>query len=305
MEPNFVLSQPTKTRAGYGAERPVGSNPDSRLAVPGYTDESWDVPSTPTSADFPFTSRIQKGGALLGDMRQLVCQWQTKGAEVAPHRFVRDVLPKATQARASDTYVRAFLPRMIEGSPKDAWKLCAVLEDCLPSMEVVVPFYYWITARAETILYRFASEELYSMARSGAVGVGTSDVTNWITKTCKQEGKVWSDIVIIKVARAMLAALRDFGVLSGASKKSIAASHLSLEAFALIAWCLRNQLEDNRDLKSHPDWRLFLVSPENVERLLLEAHQHGWLHYQVAGAVTRIEFHHNTFYEFVRAVVTR
>lgn len=255
------------------------------------------------SADF--TSRIQKGGALLGDMRQLVCQWPTKSEGVTPHRFVRDVLPKATQARASDTYVRAFLPRMIEGSPKDAWKLCAALEDCLPAIDVVVPFYYWITARAEMILYRFATEELYSMARSGAVGVATSDLTSWITKICKEQGKIWSDVVIIKVARAMLAALRDFGVLSGASKKTIAASHLSLEAFALIAWCLRNQLEDSRDLKTHPDWRLFLLSPENVERLLLEAHQHGWLHYQVAGAVTRIEFPSTTFNNYVRHVLSR
>ena len=251
------------------------------------------------------TSRIQKGGALLGDMRQLVCQWYSKGANVAPHRFVRDVLPKATQARASDTYVRAFLPRLIEGSPKDAWKLCAALEDCLPSMEVVVPFYYWITARAEPILYRFTTEELYSMARSGAVAVGTSDVTNWIININAQEGRAWSGIVTIKVARAMLAALRDFGVLAGASKKRIAASHLSLEAFALIAWCLRIQLEDNRDLKTHPDWRLFLLSPDNVERLMLEAHQHGWLHYQVAGAVTRIEFPSTTFNDYVRHVLSR
>jgi len=251
------------------------------------------------------TSRIQKGGALLGDMRQLVCSWHSKRDDVPPQKFVREVLQKATQARVNDTYNRAFLPRFIEGSPKLAWKLCAALEDCHPSMEVVVPFYYWITARAEIILYRFATEELYYLARSGNIGVGTRELTNWIKKTCLQDGKEWSDIVTIKVARAMLAALRDFGILSGASKKSIAASHLSLEAFALIAWCLRNQLADNRDLKTHPDWRLFLLSPENVERLLLEAHQHGWLHYQVAGAVTRMEFPSLTFNDYVRHVLSR
>lgn len=255
------------------------------------------------SADL--TTRIQKGGALLADMRQLVCQWATKEPGLAPHRFVRVVLPKATQARARDTYVRAFLPRMIEGSPRDAWKLCAALENALPAMEVVIPFYYWITARAEPVLYRFASEELYAMARSGVARVGTSDVTQWINKVCLQEGKKWSDIVIIKVARAILAALRDFGVLRGASQKSIASSHLSLEAFALVAWCLRNQLQDHRDLKTHPDWRLYLLSPDNVERLLLESHQYGWLHYQVAGAVTRIEFPFPTFHDIVRHILAR
>jgi hypothetical protein len=238
-------------------------------------------------------------------MRQLVCQWEAKREDVSPHRYVREVLPKATQARASDTYVRAFLPRMIEGSPKDAWKLCAELENCLPTMDVVIPFYYWITARAEPILYRFATEELYSLARAGATGIGTNELTNWIRKTCQQEGKAWSDVVIIKVARAMLAALRDFGVLSGASRKTIAAAHLSLEAFTMIAFCLRNLLSDHRDLKTHPDWRLFLLSPDNVERLLLEAHQHGWLNYQAAGAVTRIEFTFVTFHDCVGHILAR
>lgn len=249
------------------------------------------------------TSRIQKGGALISDMRQLVCHWGRKPPAVAPARYVKDVLSKATQARAKDTYIRAFEPRFIHGSPPQAWKLCSALEERLPSVEIVGAFYYWLTARAEPILYRFVTEELFEQARCGASFATSPDLAQWIRKTCAAEGKAWADIVNIKVARAMLAALRDFGVLAGASKKRIAPAHLPLESFCLIAFCLRVVVADSQELTAHPDWRLFLLFPKTVERLLLEAHQHGWLHYQAAGAVTRLEFPATTFDDYVRLVL--
>jgi hypothetical protein len=255
--------------------------------------------------DSELTSRIQKGGALLGDMRQLVCHWEKFPLGITPPRFVRDVLPKATQARANDTYIRAFKPRFIDGSPREAWRLCASLEASLPPQEIVKPFYYWVTARAEPLLYRYVTEELYQQSRAGVRAVGSSDLALWIQKTCAVGGKAWSDVVNIKVARAMLAALRDFGVLAGSSKKTIAVADLPLESFCLIAFCLRMVLSDNRDLAEHPDWRLFLLSPQMVERLLLEAHQHGWLNYQTAGRVTRLEFPSLNFDDYVRRVLAR
>ena len=242
---------------------------------------------------------------MLGDMRQLVCHWGEMPPDTAPGRFVMDVLPKATQSRANDTYSRVFMPRFIDGSPKNAWKLCARLEEALPAQEIVKPFYYWVTARAEPLLYRFATEELYQQSRTGMTSVGSPDLAVWIKKTCAEEGKAWSDVVNIKVARSMLAALRDFGVLSGSSKKTIAAAHLPLESFCLIAFCIRVILADSQELTSHPDWRLFLLSPEIVSRLLLEAHQYGWLHYQTAGAVSRLEFPSTTFDDYVRLVLPR
>lgn len=251
------------------------------------------------------TSRIQKGGALLGDMRQLVCHWAEKPEEMPPGRFVKNILPKATQARANDTYSRTFRPRFIEGSPENAWILCAALEECLPSAEVARAFYYWVTARSEPILYRYVVDELFDQVRSGVRAVTSPELAGWIQRACAEEGKAWSDVVNIKVARAMLAALRDFGVLSGAAKKSVGTAHLPLESFCLILFCLREILAESRDLTSHTDWRLFLLSPQAVERLLLDAHQHGWLDYQAAGGISRLEFPCTTFESYARLVLDR
>ena len=254
---------------------------------------------------FEFTSRIQKGGALLSDMRQLVCNWSGKSDEVSPGRFVKNILPKATQARANDTYIRAFQPRFIAGSPSEAWRLCAALEECLPTADVARAFYYWITARAEPVLYRYVTEDLFEQSQTGITSVGSEDLARWINKTASAEGKVWSDVVAIKVARAVLAGLRDFGVLEGSSKKHISPGHLPLEAFSLVAFCLRKILHDSGNPTEHPDWRLFLLTPRSVDRLFLESHQHDWLDYQSAGGISRLEFPVETFTEYVRLVLDR
>lgn len=260
-------------------------------------------PARMLESNSDFTSRLQKGGALLSDMRQLVCHWADKPQSLAPARFVKDVLPKSTHARANDTFIRSFHPRFIEGSPKNAWELCAVLEENHPTLEVARTFYYWLTARSEPVLYRYVTEALFQQAKTGISEVTSAEASEWIQKNQTERNRTWSDIVRIKVARGMLAALRDFGILSGSSRKSIAPLHLPLESFCLIAFCLRNVLGDHQDLTQHPDWRLFLLSPTAVERLLLEAHQHNWLHYQAAGAVSRLEFPAQTFEAYARIVL--
>ena len=251
------------------------------------------------------TSRIQKGGALLGDMRQLVCHWAAKAPGVPPARFVAEVLQKPTRARAEDTYQRAFLPRFIASCPPDAWKLCAEIEQHDPPIEIIRLFYYWLTARAEPVLYRYVTEELWQVARTGNTEIRTEDLANWIRIECQNAGKKWSSTVTIKTARAMLAALRDFGILEGAAKKRIAPIHLPLETFCLIAFCLRTIVKQRGDLTAHKDWRLFLLSPENAERLFLEAHQRGWIDYQVAGGISRVEFPRQDYHAYCRHILSR
>lgn len=261
--------------------------------------------ASPLDRKREFTSRIQKGGALLGDMRQLVCRWAEKPPEVSPVRYVAEILQKRTRARTEDTYQRAFLPRFIANQPRDSWKLCAEIEQHGPAIEIVRPFYYWITARAEPVLYRYATEELFHIASTGRAEVRVEDLASWIRIECGKNGKTWSDTVTVKTARAMLAALRDFGILEGAAKKRLAPTYLPLETFCLIAFCLRCVLHGRGDLTTHLDWRLFLLSPQAIERLFLEAHQHSWIHYQVAGAISRIEFPEQDFHAYCRYILAR
>lgn len=249
------------------------------------------------------TTRLQKGGALLSDMRLMVNAWSDEMAELDPIPFLARVLPKTTMARVKDTFVRAFRPRFLEGSPSHAWRLARTLEELEADLQIIRSFYYWITARSEGALYGFVSEVVYSRSRSAHRDVRVEDAVAWISPNLGKTGKSWTPTVTLKVARGMLAALRDFGILEGSVKKHIAAFHLSPEAFALIAFCINDLGVDGRELVKHLDWRLFLTGETGVEHLLLECHQHGWLRFEVAGELCRTEFPDVSFKEFAHGVL--
>jgi len=251
---------------------------------------------------FDYTSRLQKGGALLEDMRRLVLAWSDDLMDGDPLQVAMRALGKATGARAKDTYVRSFRPRFIHGDPPNAWKLARMLEDAGASLEVLRPFYYWLTARAEKPLYEYVTNELCARGTS-TLRIEVNDVIVWLRDRLEAEGRGWSPTILRKVARGMLAALRDFDILQGKTKKSLAPQHLSAEAFAIIAFSLHKIGASGKGLVHHPDWRLFLLGDHEVERCFLEAHQAGWLSFHAAGNIFRIDFPAETFQEYVYAIL--
>lgn len=249
-----------------------------------------------------YTTRIQKGGALLDDMRQLVRTW-----EDAPTTVLRDsglrsnVLNKATRARLSDVYRRAFLPRFVEGRIPNAWRLVRPLEDAHAGIQVVRPAYYWVSARAEPLIEDFVREFILPRQALVRTGIGTEDVIHWLqAKRCP-----WSHTVRTKVARGLLAALRDFGVLEGRAQKRLAGGMLSVPAFAYLARCFRETGAISRSLVLHADWQLFLLTPAEVEHFFLLAHQERFLQYHAAGSTVSISFPTESLEEYAHVVAQR
>lgn len=177
-----------------------------------------------------FTCRLAKGGALLADMRLLVSSWSEELTQANSPKAALGILSKMTLARGRDTYTRAFRPRFIHGSPPNAWKLAQVLESTDPDIDTIRPLYYWITARAEPLLYAFVTEELLHRVGHPDQEIRTDEVINWISRKIHGTKKEWTPTVQRKVARGLLAALRDFGILSGAVRKYIAPVHLPFAA---------------------------------------------------------------------------
>jgi hypothetical protein len=251
------------------------------------------------TAAWTYTSRLQKGGALLEDMRQLVRHWSDDPARAQRDAGIRsNILNKETRNRLTDVYQRAFLPRFVNGPIPNAWRLVRALEDANASAAILRPVYYWITATAEPLLGDFCREVLYPRQADARVGVDTALVLSWLN----DKGCPWSPDVATRVARGLLAALRDFGILQGRARKRLADPAPPLRSFAYIAFCLRSHGTTSRELLVHRDWQLFLLSPEGVERLFLHAHQDRLLDYHAAGSVIQIHFPTDFVEEYARVV---
>jgi hypothetical protein len=141
-------------------------------------------------------------------MRQLVRIWGDAPAEARGIRTLRsNLLNKRTRARLADVYRRTFLPRFVNGPIPGAWKLVRPLEDAQAAIQIVRPVYYWITAKSEPLLGDFCRDYILPRQAIVRAGIGTEEALNWLAA----KGCSWSRSVATRVARGLLAALRDFG----------------------------------------------------------------------------------------------
>ena len=250
-----------------------------------------------------YVSRLLKGGALLDDMRLIVRSWSDNANnEHKAKLIIENILGKKTRTRSAEVFQRVFAPRFLHGNPLQAWKIVRPLEERDVALEISTPLYYWITARSDKLIYDFVTKELRE--KVGAIDpiVRTDETSNWIRRMLSNQDQKWTDTALIKVARGLLAALRDFGILEGAAIKRIAPRYLPTESFAYIAFALHQLGSSGIELQNHKDWKLFLLPQPAVERLFLDAHQMHFLRYDAAGNIVRIEFNAKTYEEMADVI---
>lgn len=250
-----------------------------------------------------YNSSLQKAGAVMADMRILVRNWTDGDIHSQQEKVITEnILGKETRSRSVDTLRRTFIPRFVKGDPPKAWKIVRHLEDRNVASELITPIYYWVTARAEPLMYQFMADEILPRSQGVDQRIRIEETKSWISRVLSENGQEWSDVVTTKVARGLLAALRDFGILKGKAKKEITPAYLPIESFSYIAFALYKLCASGERLVQHPDWKLFLMTPPVVERLFLAAHQQGHLRYEAAGRIHRIEFNSATFEEMADVV---
>ncbi len=259
-----------------------------------------------TTGGCRYNARLIKGGALLEDMRLLVRNWKSYYDEqVIDITLMENLLSRYARSRVKDVIYRIFLSRFVNGSPQKAWKIVRELEDRNVSIEILRPVYYWITARNESLIYDFVCDELLFQNERQEQKITTDAVVAWLEPRLSMCGKTWSEAVTKRVARGILATLRDFGILEGAVKKRIAPVYTPVESFVYIAFAIWREGRTGINLVNHDDWKLFLLQQKSVESMFLEADRYGFLRYQAAGGIARVDFSFNEFREMANAIATR
>lgn len=253
------------------------------------------------------TSRIIKAGALLADTKLLLASWDESLSIERNLRAAldRNVLGKASRSRVED--ILGIFRRRYVSDPQVAAALVRLVKGNLPA-EALDSILYFHAAHADTVLHDVVTDVLWSLHERGLREVRLRDIiealSGWVARG--RTGHGWSPSTIERVAQGVLATLRDFGVLEGAVHKRLAAPRkMAPAAFAYVAFVLARDTASGARLVSHPEWRLFLLGQTAVERLFMEAHQEGLLHYSAAGRVVRVDFPARTLGEYASAILER
>ena len=254
----------------------------------------------------PYTSRIIKAGALIGDTKTLLSHWRVDASVDENLKRLRreNVFGKASRSRVEDILAIFRQRYLTEESVTKA--LVTLVRQKFPTA-ALERLLYFHSARADKLLHDAVTEILVPMQARGLVDINMQNFRRSLAKRI-DEGRTtghWSEPTVTRIAQGLLSAIRDFGILQGAVNKRIAPAYFPIESFAYIVFYLKQHQPSGAKLIELADWKLFFLSREGVERLLFEAHQRDLLEYHVAGNVTRLTFPAETLEGYAHVLAKR
>lgn len=258
-------------------------------------------------------ANLTKGSGNVGDVTQLLRAWHP-GEDVRAYRdrlVAENVLGRTTRARALDVVQQVLMRRYFpDGAREPGTRLARLVQSALQT-DVIVRLLYYHAALAEHLLYRVAADALYETRRRGVEWVNVMELRRFIAEASAAAAvpsadgaaaKPYSASVVEKLAGAALTALRDFRIVAGAQRKRILPVRLPHEVVGYVAHALRDAGATASRIVEHPDWRLFLLAPAEVEAALLDADRHGHFHYQAAGTIRRFDWTYPSLDAYVDAI---
>jgi Putative inner membrane protein (DUF1819) len=253
-----------------------------------------------------YSSKIIKAGALLADTRTLLAHWDTMATVQANLIRIREDndFAKASRSRVED--ILAIFRQRYLVEPDVTQALVALVKERLDSASLDRILFYH-AAKADPLIHDAVTEWLLPLHARGIIDIDVLEARKVLAAWCA-EGKTtgqWSEPTIERIAQGLLSTLRGFGVLQGVVHKRIAPTHLPVSAFAYVMFYLKQHQASGAKLVEHPDWRLFFLPREGVERFLFEAHQRGLLEYHAAGSVNRLSFPARTLEEYAHVLAER
>jgi hypothetical protein len=253
-----------------------------------------------------YTSRILKATALIADTKTLLASWDLSktSRENLEHARQINVFGKASRARVED--ILTIFRQRYFNEPEIGTALVALVQGNVPG-QWLDPLLYYYSVQNDITLRDIVLLGVAQRRMSGHTDFSpehlTSLVRDWVA-----EGKTtstWGEETITRVVRNSIAALRDFGILEGKVNKSITPLYLPVESFAFLAFEMWRKLRSGDKVLHSPDWNLFFLPTQGVERFFLEAHQERLLTYHAAGSVIRLEFDQSSLLEVAHALVER
>jgi hypothetical protein len=250
-----------------------------------------------------YTSKIIKASALLDDTKTLLSHWDITAS--VPDNLGRirreNVFAKASRSRVEDILAVFRQRYLVETDVLNALVVLVKKRFQAASLDRVL---YFHAARADTLLHDAVTEILMPMQAQGIADIDPIAIQKVLAKWVEKglTTTAWSENTLSRVSRNLLACLRDFGVLQGAVNKQIAPAYMPVTAFAYIAFYLKQHQPSGVKLLEHPDWKLFFLNRELVERFFFEGNQHHLLEYHAAGTVTRLTFPADTLEEYANVL---
>jgi hypothetical protein len=253
-----------------------------------------------------YTTQLQAGLGLVPETLKLLAIWEPgmAGQDLLKVALASGDFPTMTARRLRNIIIEAFSPRYLVDGGAPA-RLLKRLSESL-TREDFRSFCFLFTCRANPILGDFVRQVYWPRYSAGGSLVSKEDSLQFVSSAVSNGRTTsrWSETTIIRVARYLLGACADFGLL-GAMKggaRSISTYRITPNVASILAHDLHFRgLGDSALLRS-PDWGLFGLEAEDALGELKRLSLRGELIVQSAGGVTQVSWKHKSLEELTDAL---
>ena len=168
------------------------------------------------------------------------------------------------------------------------------------------PLMLWHMTRDEFLVRDFLIDWLFPRFQDSTHRVRADDVLQYL-RTLSQKGaqvaEQWSESTSKRVAAGLLKIASDFGFLQGSVTRTFSAYHLREESFMYLLHAMMEHVGSATKVIDSPDWRMYLMSRQDVEAELIRLHQFRKLHFEAAGSLAQLALPCGSAAEYAKRLV--
>lgn len=168
------------------------------------------------------------------------------------------------------------------------------------------PLMLWHMTRDEFLLRDFLTNWLFPKFQDSTHRLRANDVLAYLAELSTKSVEVsaqWSESTSKRVAAGLLKIATDFGLLRGSVAREFGAYHLRETSFMYVLHAMMDELKNAAKVIDCPDWRMFLMSRQDVEAELLRLHQFRKLQYEAAGSLVQLDLPCGSAAEYAKRLV--
>ena len=136
------------------------------------------------------------------------------------------------------------------------------------------------------------------------MNISPRDIHNFLEfkKTSHPETNTWSPQTRLSLVSHYLSAMRDFGILEGKVRKKIRRPTVEDDLFLYIVIFLRDCGKTTKAIMNSNDFKLFLLSQQEVEAKMIEAQRNKRIHFRKSGHIVSLELPWRSIIEYIENI---
>ncbi len=149
----------------------------------------------------------------------------------------------------------------------------------------------WHAVKKDVLLRHFLQDWLYVRNQEGIAFITAPTVCQFlrlITTDGQTPSTGWKDNTCSRVANGLLKTACEFHLMKGRVTKQFEHYNLPERSFLHLLHQIMQREGNTKNLINAPDWRLYMMRPNDVEEELLRLHQFGKLHFERAGSFLQL-----------------